>query len=79
VSDKVTISEKHERTYFARFSSQELSDLLATEVARKSGIDGTQLIGARIQVSFRDETQGSPPYKVGTCAEVTVIETIADG
>ncbi|MHB8285266.1 MAG: hypothetical protein ACYDD1_11375 [Caulobacteraceae bacterium] len=65
----------HERHVFRRFSCTELEALVADVVLREAQIGSH--VGLKVKVSFEDETQGSPAYKVGTKAVVEVVQDLA--
>ena len=63
--------ETHVKTVQRIFTGRELTDLLANTVADMAGMGkGTE--GVTVSVRFEDETAGSPPYKAGTRAIVTI-------
>lgn len=66
------ITETHTKTAVMNFSSEKLRDILANIVCDEAGFPlGTE--GMTVTIRFEDETKGSPPYRVGTCARVEVV------
>lgn len=72
---KPTITETHVRTVKTVISKKELEALILNAVLDAAGFGlGTE--GLTWKVTFEDETEGSPPYRVGTKARVEVIQDL---
>lgn len=68
---KTTTTETHERKCFAYVDRRELEGIVARAVAAEAGIDLTA-DGVSVKVAFEDATEGSPSYRVGQTAKVTI-------
>ena len=64
------ITETHERTIVRTFGRHELSSLLEAAVLTECA--GHEGLKRKVEVRFEDETEGSPAYRVGTKATVTI-------
>jgi hypothetical protein len=66
-------TETHEQIIRAHIDRRELEKLLVNAVSQKAvGASLFEQHGVKYDVSFADVTEGSPGYKVGTQATVTV-------
>lgn len=70
------ITETHERKAVRLFDRHELARILADLVAAEVGMPTGQRDDVKVEVRFEDQTEGSPAYKVGTRAVVTVTQTL---
>ena len=61
----------HEDHIEARLNSQELNAVILENVAKRANITLGRR-GVTTKITFEDETEGSPPYKVGTRAKVSI-------
>jgi len=75
---RVHSSEVHERRHRVIIDRHELKRIVADAVARELGI-GLSRPGVTMDFEFRDETEGSPRYKVGVGVIVDVVEDLAGG
>lgn len=66
---KITDQKVRRREIIAQIDRFELDDLVSAAVAAKAMVD---LKGAEIKVHFSDVTEGSPPYRIGIKASVTL-------
>lgn len=68
---QASVRETHFREIYTVINRHELAAMLASRVA---DIDGVKIgdPGVTFKVTFRDATEGSPSYKVGTEAVVVV-------
>lgn len=75
----VVTTETHVRKHRAVVPAAELERIIADAVCRNLGRGPSSPIGGGVsfQVVFEDETAGSPPYKTGTKAVVTITENLA--
>jgi hypothetical protein len=73
---KATSTTVHERKHRVIIPHKALERAIAEEAARAVQFDKPRITrtGVSYTVTFEDETEGSPPYKVGTRAIVTIIE-----
>ena len=69
---KPIITETHERRSLVTFGKADLSRILRIAACQECGIPDSDAV--RVDIRFEDETAGSPPYKVGTRAIITVTE-----
>ncbi|MGB3834471.1 MAG: hypothetical protein WA975_21705 [Mesorhizobium sp.] len=74
---RVFSSEVHQRRHRVVIDRHELKRIVADAVARELGIDLDA--GAEMIFEFRDETEGSPGYKVGVGVTVDVVEDLTGG
>jgi hypothetical protein len=72
----VKIEETHRRTIAAKIGSKELARLIAQSVAAGSAID-LDSASTSYKVTYEDETEGSPAYRVGTKARVEIVVDLA--
>lgn len=75
----VVTTETHVRKYDAVLDSKELERLIADAVCVKIGARAPTSAngpGVTFDVRFEDETAGSPAYKTGTKAIVTITEDL---
>lgn len=70
MTDEPIITETHQRVIRRRFGRNELSALLEDAVMRQCGVTDDE--PRKVEIRFEDETEGSPAYKVGTTATVTI-------
>ena len=78
MADVPTTTETHVRKHTAMVDSKTISRLLAEHVA-KSVEFGKPRIGSpgvTYKVCIEDETEGSPPYRVGVKARVVITEDL---
>lgn len=73
----VRTTETHVRTHVASLGYAELERLVADAVAQRVR-RGFQIghPGVAFKVDFQEATEGSPPYRVGTRATVTITEDL---
>lgn len=82
---KIDQQTTHSRTVRILLDSKELTDLIVRAVAAKMDRHvrfNPDSKSVTAQIRFEDETEGSPPYKVGTKASILIIEDMspqADG
>lgn len=69
---KPIIHETHERRSLVTFDKSDLYHMLRIAACQECGIPDSDAV--RVDIRFEDETAGSPPYKVGTRAIITVTE-----
>jgi len=69
---KPIITETHERRSLVRFGKDDLYHMLRIAACQECGIPDSDAV--KVEIRFEDETAGSPPYKTGTRAIITVIE-----
>lgn len=76
----VVTTETHVRKHRAVVPAPELERIIADAICKKiaRGPVSPLAAGVSFQVTFEDETAGSPPYKIGTKAVVTITENLAD-
>ena len=67
-----TVHETHTRTARRIFDRHELMTMLGNAVAAEAGMPGAHDPAIKVKVEFQDQTEGSPAYKVGTKAIVTI-------
>lgn len=76
---KINTKEVHERRVRRIFTRHELESVLGHivhhEIRDEYGPD-TDVAAVDYKLTFEDETEGSPPYKVGTRCIVDVIEKL---
>lgn len=70
------ITETHQRTIRRSFGRHELPSLL--EGAVLTECPGHEGRSRKVEIRFEDETEGSPAYKVGTKATVTITIDLAE-
>ena len=70
------ISEKHERTIRVAFDHREVKELMVKAALRSANIESIDS-ASEVTVKFEDQTAGSPPYRVGTLASVTIVIDLA--
>lgn len=75
MTNQPTITETHERVIRRRFGHNELSALLEDAVMRQC--EEVDSAARKVEVRFEDQTEGSPAYKVGTSATVTITIDLA--
>ena len=73
---RVNSREIHERRQRVIFDRHELKRIVAEAVAKELGISPGNP-GLKMEFDFKDETEGSPGYKVGTGCIVDVVEDLA--
>jgi hypothetical protein len=78
MNDVVT-TETHVRKHRAVVPAAELERIIADAICQKLARGPASPLGPGVsfQVLFEDETAGSPPYKIGTKATVTITEDLA--
>lgn len=73
----VQIREIHTKTVTRRFSQDELLDILGNIASDEANLpEGTEGVAAKL--IFEDETIGSPPFKTGTRAIVTIVTDLIE-
>ncbi|WP_277969259.1 hypothetical protein [Sphingomonas echinoides] len=74
----VVTTETHVRKHQAFVPAAELERIIADAICKKiaRGPASPLAPGVSFQVLFEDETAGSPPYKTGTKATVTITENL---
>lgn len=74
----VVTTETHVRKHQAFVPAAELERIIADAICKKlaRGPDSPLGPGVSFKVLFEDETAGSPPYKIGTKATVTITEDL---
>ena len=77
MTDVVT-TETHVRKHRAVVPAAELERIIADAICQKLARGPASPLGPGVsfQVLFEDETAGSPPYKIGTRATVTITEDL---
>jgi hypothetical protein len=67
----------HRREIRRRFDRHEIRRLLAEIAARDAGIADLSGSGIDFKVEFHDETEGSPSYRVGIRAVVSITQELS--
>lgn len=70
----ITTEEKHIRSQYVNLNRHQLRDIILAGL-RQQGMD-FKTNEAAVTIDFSDETEGSPPYKVGTRARVSIVEDL---
>jgi hypothetical protein len=71
VTIDLKVHETHEQRITAIIQSKELEKLVAEAVAARGGVR-LKPQGVSFKVWFEAETEGSPPYRIGTKARVEI-------
>ena len=75
---KATTTAVHERKHRILIDAKSLKQIIAERAAKAvNGHPDVTGAGVTYKVEFEDETEGSPPYKVGTKCVVTIIEDMS--
>ena len=78
INMKATTTTLHERKHRVLIDAKSLKQIIAERAAKAvTGYLNVTDVGVTYKVDFEDETEGSPPYKVGTKAIVTIIEDMS--
>lgn len=72
IMDNPIVTETHIRLSYILIRTAELTALIRAAACQKCGIPDSDAV--RVEISFEDETAGSPAYKTGTRVAVKVIE-----
>lgn len=72
----ITDREVHRRTITAQFNRCEVIEVLTRAAIDQAGIKSLPT-GSDVKVTFEDETEGSPAYRVGTKAKVVITIDLA--
>ncbi|HEY4547810.1 MAG TPA: hypothetical protein VIG90_15510 [Pedomonas sp.] len=75
VGVKIIEDVKHERTHRVLLDRRALKQAISEWVESKLGIAASGA-GVSVNIHFETETEGSPAYSVGTCAEVCIIRDL---
>lgn len=59
----------HQRRLIRVFTWREVNMILTTEALREAGLTDAEV---DVSVNTEDETEGSPPYRIGTRARVEI-------
>ncbi len=81
--NKPTITETHERKIWCEFRDNDLKQLLLSKACQVAGIQNLTLNGLgypppgyTVKILIEDATEGSPAYKVGNKATVTIVQDL---
>jgi hypothetical protein len=77
VTFELKTHETHERRITTVIPSKELEKLVAEAVAARTSVR-LKSQGASFKVWFEEETEGSPPYRIGTKARVEITVDLRD-
>lgn len=69
------ITERHERTIVRTFTKAQIDQLFRKALFDELGADAWKG-EVKVTVRFENETEGSPPYVVGTKAIIEVVEDL---
>ena len=64
----------HEKRASVTFNMERLKEILGYEACQVSGLPHDS--NTQVTITFEDQTEGSPAYKVGTKARVTVVHDL---